>query len=247
MKRQAETGQVRVGRRKYFAGGTYVDPAFPGFTPVVSMTPSTKFGCISPYVLKTPDGVVLENAWQFSKVYPQVPATRQVYSRYDARVIWEHAAETHYTNGTLMPEFFAWRSKGFSCADAIRYPVGLKHMHECIGAFLPGSDELLDYVSARKRIYVPLFLEAVQRAPAFISLQERLARGENLLIIEVDGPHQETIEHYKHTYGVDSTFIERDTTLATPRALNIFLHDTKHPFGHGYCIAWALLQLPPPL
>ena len=30
--------------------------------------------------------------------------------------------------------------------------------------------------------------------------------------------------------------------LITPENLNIMLNDPKHPYGHGYCLAKALLQ-----
>jgi hypothetical protein len=40
-------------------------------------------------------------------------------------------------------------------------------------------------------------------------------QGENLLIIEVDGPHQEDLQYYKDKYGVSDNFIENGTMLVT--------------------------------
>jgi len=31
--------------------------------------------------------------------------------------------------------------------------------------------------------------------------------------------------------------------LTTEYHLNVMLNDTKHPFGHGYCLASALLDI----
>jgi hypothetical protein len=69
-----------------------------------------------------------------------------------------------------------------------------------------------------------------------------LSQGKNLLILEVDGPKQESLEYYKEKYGVDDTFIEKKTVLATQENLSIFLDDTKHAFGHGFCLASALQE-----
>jgi len=37
--------------------------------------------------------------------------------------------------------------------------------------------------------------------------------------------------------------IENDTILATDENIMIMMYDTLHPFGHGYCLAMALLDL----
>lgn len=43
-------------------------------------------------------------------------------------------------------------------------------------------------------------------------------------------------------YNVDDSFIQNHTMLATKENLNIMIDDIKHPFGHGYCLAMALLS-----
>ena len=62
------------------------------------------------------------------------------------------------------------------------------------------------------------------------------------MIIEVDGPHQESLNYYKHTYGVSEDFIDKNTISVNENNMKIMLNDTKHPFGHGYCLAMALLD-----
>jgi hypothetical protein len=74
----------------------------------------------------------------------------------------------------------------------------------------------------------------------FTELKNKLDSGENLLIIEVDGPHQESIDYYMKEYGVDKTFIEDDTMIVNEENIRIMLNDTKHAFGHGYCLAMVL-------
>jgi hypothetical protein len=232
---------IAVGRRVYHQGG-FTDPERPGFVKIICMTPSTAYGSLSPYVLKNAEGCILENSWQASKVYPSVPAIRQTYSRFDSTVIWEHPAEVHVEDGVLNDKYFAWREKLRHNPYAVRYPVGMKDRHRCIGSYVPGTETLLSYIEARKNIYVAEYYESVVSAPQFSKLLTKLRRGDNLLIIEVDGPHQESLEYYQEKYGVDDSFIVNSTMLATVDSLTIMLEDDKHPFGHGYCLAWSLLH-----
>lgn len=260
-------GRVRVGRCTYTRTGERVDPVEPGFTPIVVLMKShSKWGVLGPYELQDPHtNVILENLWQFSKVYADVPRSEQKKSRWDPSVIWAHPAERHVVqddakNVRLSPQYFAWRAKGFACSQAIRYPVGFDGRHKCLFALAPAaaaslSDSLLpdgknvlippsvqlDYIAARKEIYVPEYTRLVKLHPLFQELVNRVRRGENLLIIEVDGPHEESMAYYKTTYGVPDSFIERQSVEATRFNLGILLRDPTHPYGHGYCLADALL------
>jgi len=240
-------GQIRVGKVAYVKGKR-VDPKFPEFTPIVSLTKSTKYGDISPYCLATEDGRIMENIWQATKVYEWVPQSTQKRSRFDQTVIWSHPAEQHALpdgNGgwSITNEYMAWRNKLMFAPDPVRYPVGFAHRHKCLFAIGSDPNERLGYIESRKSIYVPLYDSLVRPTPTFDQLKARHQRGENLLIIEVDGPHSESLEYYQSTYGVGSDFIEGDTMLCTPSNLSIMLEDPKHPFGHGYCLAMSLQNL----
>ena len=237
---------IRVGRCTYDRSGKRSDPSYPGFTPIVVLMKShSPYGELGPYILKDDDGRIFENIYQFSKVYRKVPETREYYSRYNVTTIWEHPAETHVDdNGNILPEYWLWRQKGMSNSDAVRYPVGFHYRHKCLYAIKDNNvDDKLDYIETRKQIYVPIYCKLVKKQPAFSKLKNRLAAGENLLIIEVDGPHQESLRYYREQYQADDTFIEDDTMLATDENLMVMLYDPKHPFGHGYCLAMALLGL----
>jgi hypothetical protein len=245
-------GQVRVGRRIY-QGGKYHEPYFPGFTSIIVMTKCSAFGSLSPFELCDERGRNLENIWQASKVYPNVPQTKQCYSRYDKRVIWERKAETHAikrddVSWQILPAYLKWRRDLMNCKYAVRYPVGFNHRHNCLFALAEGDDgeivkRPLDYVSSRKAIYVPLYERLVQDKKQFLELRRRLAQGENLLIIEVDGPHQESMTYYQEHYHTADDFMTDDTMLATADNLKIMLNDPKHPYGHGFCLAAALQDI----
>ena len=126
------------------------------------------------------------------------------------------------------------------------YLIHIRCRHECLGAIKNIDDEnytLLDYVDSRKEIYLPVYCELVKKRPLFKKLKEKLENGINLLILEVDGPHQESLDYYQEKYNVGDDFIVNHTMLATEKNLRIMLNDTKYAFGHGYCLASALLNL----
>ncbi len=254
---------IRVGRIQSASDKL----TYSGFIPIVVMMKSSPYYSLSPYSLtlelkinEKKQRCNLENIWQFSKVYETVPASKQTYSRFDRTVIWEWPAQTHVIKNKdetieLTPEYYEWRRAGF-VNEAVRYPVGFKHRSQCIGSLKDEDDEqLLDYIDARKQIYVPNYLKAVQNLPSsessnnktktnqFKQLQQMLKEGKNLLIVEVDGPHQESLDYYKKKYHVKDDFIEDNTILATKENLKIMLNDVKHAFGHGYCLAMALLDI----
>jgi hypothetical protein len=227
---------VRVGRIV-----NNKNPSYEGFIPIVVMTKSSKYGDIGPYCLKNESGHIMENIWQFHKVYEKVPKIKQSYSRWDSRTIWEYPAETHITDGEPNELYWLWREAGLNAVDAIRYPVGTKHRHECLYSLLNGKK--LNYVEARKEIYFKEYATLVKQHPKFIKLQKMLADGKSLLITEIDGPHQENLNYYKEKYNVGDDFIENDTMLSTKENLDIMLNDTINAFGHGYCLAACLLNI----
>lgn len=235
---------IRVGRCKYNSFGKRTDPSFPEFTSIVVLMRShSEYGCLGPYELKDANSRIMENSWQFSKIYERVPKTIQYYSRWDKTVIWDHPAETHYRNGQILPAYWTWREKGMNNPYYVRYPVGFSNMSSCLFALAEGSEERLDYISARKKIYIPIYCDLVKQQDKFLELKRRFKNGENLLIIEVDGPHEESLNYYMEEYGVKDDFIESGTMKATEENLMIMMEDDKHPFGHGYCLAMAIQEM----
>jgi len=242
---------IRVGRIKY-VNGEQVYPSFKGFSPIVVMTKSSEYGAIGPYELKDENGYIFEDLWQFSKVYEKVPETHEVYTQRYRVPAWDHPAEIHMKDGFFTQEFWSWRQKGLSNAIAVRYPVGRKNMHLCKFA-IPydtpcnhdslvsiDSIEHLDYIQSRKRTYIPVYIELASKQELFKQLKQRHEDGEDLLIIEVDGPHQESLSYYMQKYGVGKDFIEKDTIIASEDNMKIIVNDPKHPAGHGYALAIGL-------
>lgn len=87
----------------------------------------------------------MENAWQYSKVYKEH---------------WNDKTNTLYS------EWFVWSDKGFENPRAVRYPMGK-------GAKPIGSwwnCQLLDYITARKNIYLPLYRDSVKKTQGYLRL-----------------------------------------------------------------------------
>lgn len=243
---------IIVGKRTYVNGRFTQTPTPSGFRKVIVMIKTDVFrheyDMLSPYNLHTDDGVIVENKWQFSKVYRFVLASSQTYSGTNKTQVWSHPAEVH-TDEQLnpLPAYYAWRHKGFASQHPIRYPVGMQQRKDCLYSFIEGTDPTkpenrLNYIQARMQIYYPEYVKAAMKVPHFHWLLDRLRAGENLHIIEVDGPHLEDLEYYKAKYGVGDDFITQHGMVATQENLRIMANDPKHPFGHGYCLATALIN-----
>lgn len=107
----------------------------------------------------------MENAWQYSKVY-----------------------EGYDKDGKPTPEWFVWSQRGFNARWASRYPMG-KETKPLYSWF---KEKRLDYVEARKELYVPLYrnmlgvnkicIEAVNE------LTER-AKVKDIALRDFDGYH----------------------------------------------------------
>jgi hypothetical protein len=134
----------------------------------------------------------VENAWQYSKVH---------YNMVDENL-----------NPTK--EYFEWAQKGWNTIKAHRYPMGkgVKPL------FAYWDGEKLDYIESRKRIYIPLYSQAVQKTFAFQQLKKIAAEPEDLYLWDFDG--------YNH----------KNLGLSYEQVIN----DPDHTMGHGFVIAMLL-------
>ena len=102
----------------------------------------------------------LENAWQFSKVYPE-----------------------HFLDGKILDSYWDWAKKGWASSWAHRYPMG-KGKKPLFGLW---DGENLNYVESRKKIYAPLYIKAVTNTPAFKELQRIYQEKKELVLFDFDG------------------------------------------------------------
>lgn len=94
----------------------------------------------------------VENAWQYSKVYP------------------EHIDV--YGNPT--EQYFQWAEAGWQSTKAERYPMGKGRKPK----YSYWDGESYTYVEARKKIYIPTYSKAVAHTEAFQRLAELGAKQE---------------------------------------------------------------------
>jgi len=106
----------------------------------------------------------MENAWQYSKVYPQ-----------------------HQTCcGTPNELWEEWVKEGWANPRAVRYPMG----RGAKPAYSYWNGEQLDYIDARKIIYAPLYYAAVKDTVAFAELravyESSILKEKDLWLLDFD-------------------------------------------------------------
>jgi len=88
----------------------------------------------------------MENAWQYTKVYPE-----------------------HDDDGQPTEEYFDWASAGWNNSKAVRYPMGKGK--KPLYSWWDGKK--FTYIEARKHIYVPLYCRAVIKTEGFRILMKK--------------------------------------------------------------------------
>jgi hypothetical protein len=220
----------------------------PNFTTILIHTNRNTFGgSLSPYHLKNEFGQILENVWQFMKRYKKVESIRTPLSKFQNIIIWEHPSELHIDEtDSPTPEYWAWRRKGMDNTYAVRYPNGYNGRTKCIDSLL--TEEWLndrEHVNpatpsknvhhlsygkdVRRLVYCGEYQRLAPKTSDFQRMKQMIESGQNILIMEVDGPSSDMLTQ-------DKPYLVIDDTLT-----NTLLKDVRYPFGHGYTIA-ALLN-----
>lgn len=153
---------------------------------------------LSPFILgpvklyDTYSSNIMENGWQYTKVYPSY-------------------AEK---NGNPKPEYFEWALRGWNLLNPVRYPMGkgAKPLY-CLW-----DGERLGYLEARKRVYLPLYRDAVRESEAFGRLQKIFESRGEITLFDFDG----------YDY------------LAMGYRLADVLEDDVRICGHGFILAMML-------
>jgi len=102
----------------------------------------------------------MENAWQFSKVYP-----------------------VHVDGGNNPTDaYLEWAKKGWADSFAHRYPMG-KGFSPLYSLW---KGKHLSYIEARREIYIPLYAEAVGKTGAFQKLKELYETMGEIWLLDFD-------------------------------------------------------------
>jgi hypothetical protein len=103
--------------------------------------------------------VNVENAWQYSKVYPE-----------------------HDAGGEPSHEWYRWQHAGFRSPRASRYPMG-KGVKP---AYMWYDGKRLSYIEARRQVYIPMYSRAVRETTAYRQLEGLYLTGP-LVLWDFDG------------------------------------------------------------
>ncbi len=146
----------------------------------------------------------VENAWQYSKVYK------------------EHLCHGGFCRDEPNPhpngKWWKWAHAGWEKKTADRYPMGKGAVPE----FSWWDDQPLDYISAREKIYIPLYQEAVRKyqLEKLLRLWE-WSKGNNITLVDFDA-------YNHHALGM---------------TLDDVLYDPTRKMGHGFVLAMMLEEL----
>ena len=102
----------------------------------------------------------MENAWQYSKVYG-----------------------CHVKDGEPTNAYWQWAQIGWNSSRAHRYPMGKGRKPK----FALWGGEKLSYIEARKKIYIPLYSNAVAKTDAYQKLKEICNENEIVYLWDFDG------------------------------------------------------------
>lgn len=102
----------------------------------------------------------MENAWQYSKVY-----------------------DKHWDGAKPTEAWWRWACKGWAKDTADRYPMGRGAMP--VGSHYDG--DLLGYIEARQRIYVPCYANVVVQHPLWEEFKEYALSFETVVLWDFDG------------------------------------------------------------
>lgn len=103
----------------------------------------------------------MENAWQYAKVY--------------ARHVDANGEPTHL--------YYKWAIEGWANDRAVRYPMG----KGAIPLYSLWDGEKLDYISARKNIYIPLYSKLAIDTAAYKELERMYEEGKDITLFDFDG------------------------------------------------------------
>lgn len=213
-------------------------------------------GPFSPYTLKDEKGRIMEMLYQSQKVYPRVYPQDQKLHMYTDEKGWTHPGETHFKDGLIYPEYWAWREKGLNCPFAVRRMNGYKGHKECICSLrelrpeedrkaLEGAGRqviqdstgnayvVCNLVQARKEIYFYNYSRLVKMQPEFKDLQAQVKSGVKLQINEVDAPQYRP--EYPYNLVVNGSIEVNEVNV---KAL---LDNPSQPWGHSLALAVTLL------
>jgi len=237
---------IRIGRYTVDKNGVKSIPQYRGFTTIL-VDYNSEYAELAPWNMKNEKGQYIENIIQFSKVYEEVYEIKQMLSPNDKRVIWKWDNEIHIKDNKIQKEYIRWYNSGVNNKEPVLNPNGIRNkgknkyviMHRKDGSFT----KPIDNISARRKLFIPLYSKYVKELSLFKELKRRvIENGENLLIVEKDGPDYNLLNHYIKKYNVSPRFMHNKTIIVDKESMDILIEDKETTFGFGYILGMTLLD-----
>lgn len=129
--------------------------------------------------------------------------------------------------GEVGIDWYIWHMAGARTERGTRYPMG----KGAVAEFSKWGNLRLGYIAARKQIYVPEYSKLLINTAKFRKLRKQYYSGANIVIRDYDT--YDALKAYKHSIGTRHPFL-------------CALNNPDRKFGHGFCIAMALMcdQIP---
>lgn len=225
---------------------------------------NSKWAELSPYAMRTDGheehvnrgGVLFENFWQGLKVYDVVHDIEIYPSRFHRTpeyLQWKYVSFSGTGSDVLLTDagsdgsvdldiivYERWRdSLMYEAIGPVRYPNGYGNRRKCQFSRLVkenGEVERLGYIDARKRIYVQEYSRLARKTKSYGILLDKLVKGKNLLICEVDLPRLGA----RGEYGKDCD--AAGNCAMTLEKIDALLNDPSESCGHGLVLAKCLLE-----
>lgn len=135
----------------------------------------------------------MENVWQYSKVY----------------------AEHLDSNSNIRKRWFDWSNAGMLSSKPQRYPMG----KGAVPKFSFYDGERLDYIAARRNLYIPLYAKFAFKTQAFDLLQQLYKEKQTHIILR-------DFDAYNHD-SLGMSYYD-------------VIHNPSRKMGHGFVIAMGL-------
>ena len=110
-----------------------------------------------------------------------------------------------------------------------RYPKSKGN--KVLYALFDDNDEKMDYVTSRKKVYVPQYYDLIKDKDIIEEYKQILMTGKNIIIYDFDGPRD---------INGNVLCLELTNDLLIDK-----INDTRHPFGHGYIVASCINTIHP--
>lgn len=136
--------------------------------------------------------------------------------------------ESFWQSGKVFEDVLEKTSKDWwkNCKEPKRRYPKSKGKRVLYSHFTHLSDEKMDYITSRKKVYVPEYFNMIKNREMTLLWRNKVISGKDVVVFDFDGPRLE---------DGSVTCLKVTTELLKEK-----INDPRFPFGHGYIVAGLL-------